>query len=220
MQGKLKASDITRLCRISSSYHCSFPSSRYFGSDLKTDPSDKAQEPSKENARKSTPLPPDASFRQRTAHLWIRFKEMYRDYWYILVPVHAVTTAMWLGGFYVLAKWYYHYISLLPSLRIVPTIMTFLSSGLPLVPLLEAIGTPEWLMEPIRRSNAGYFAVAYALYKVITPARYATTLVIDEEEGGIDPLQAACLPSPPSFHLQKAVTENGCDIHLCTVTHA
>lgn len=29
-----------------------------------------------------------------------RFKQMYRDYWYVLVPVHLTTSAAWLGGFY------------------------------------------------------------------------------------------------------------------------
>lgn len=29
-----------------------------------------------------------------------RFKQMYRDYWYVLLPVHMVTSAMWFGGFY------------------------------------------------------------------------------------------------------------------------
>lgn len=33
-----------------------------------------------------------------------RFKQMYRDYWYVLVPVHLVTSAGWFGGFYYLAK--------------------------------------------------------------------------------------------------------------------
>lgn len=29
-----------------------------------------------------------------------RFKEMYRDYWYVLVPVHVATSAVWFGSFY------------------------------------------------------------------------------------------------------------------------
>lgn len=33
-----------------------------------------------------------------------RFKEMYKKYWYVLVPVHLVTSAFWFGGFYYLAK--------------------------------------------------------------------------------------------------------------------
>lgn len=33
-----------------------------------------------------------------------RFKQMYRDYWYVLVPVHLVTSAVWFGSFYYIAK--------------------------------------------------------------------------------------------------------------------
>lgn len=36
--------------------------------------------------------------------LFKRFKQMYRDYWYVLVPVHLVTSAAWFGGFYYLAS--------------------------------------------------------------------------------------------------------------------
>lgn len=36
--------------------------------------------------------------------LFKRFKVMYRDYWYVLVPVHIVTSTMWFGGFYFMAK--------------------------------------------------------------------------------------------------------------------
>lgn len=36
--------------------------------------------------------------------LFKRFKQMYREYWYVLVPVHLVTSAAWFGGFYYLAK--------------------------------------------------------------------------------------------------------------------
>lgn len=33
-----------------------------------------------------------------------RFKQMYRDYWYVLVPVHLITSIGWFTGFYYLAK--------------------------------------------------------------------------------------------------------------------
>lgn len=33
-----------------------------------------------------------------------RFKAMYRDYWYVLVPVHLVTSAVWFGSFYYMAR--------------------------------------------------------------------------------------------------------------------
>lgn len=36
--------------------------------------------------------------------LFARFKKMYKEYWYVLLPVHVVTSAAWLGGFYYLAE--------------------------------------------------------------------------------------------------------------------
>lgn len=36
--------------------------------------------------------------------LFQKFKQMYRDYWYVLVPVHLVTSAAWFGSFYYMAK--------------------------------------------------------------------------------------------------------------------
>lgn len=35
-----------------------------------------------------------------------RFKQMYRDYWYVLVPVHLVTSIGWFTSFYYMAKRY------------------------------------------------------------------------------------------------------------------
>lgn len=32
-----------------------------------------------------------------------RFKLMYKEYWYVLLPVHIGTSACWLGGFYYMA---------------------------------------------------------------------------------------------------------------------
>lgn len=29
-----------------------------------------------------------------------KLKEMYRDYWYVVLPVHLATSAVWFGGFY------------------------------------------------------------------------------------------------------------------------
>lgn len=36
--------------------------------------------------------------------LFARFKLMYRKYWYVLIPVHCVTSAGWLAGFYYLSQ--------------------------------------------------------------------------------------------------------------------
>lgn len=85
--------------------------------------------------------------------LWSRFKQMYREYWYVLVPVHIVTSIVWFGGFYYAA-----------------------TSGIDIVPLLESLGASERITKPLKTSGAGYVAVAYAMYKLATPARYMVTL--------------------------------------------
>ncbi|XP_068083271.1 uncharacterized protein C18orf19 homolog A isoform X2 [Anabrus simplex] len=82
-----------------------------------------------------------------------KFKQMYRDYWYVLVPVHLVTSIGWFGGFYYLAK-----------------------SGVDVVALLESMGVSERFIDPLKDSKAGYIALAYALYKIATPIRYTVTL--------------------------------------------
>ncbi|XP_023706977.1 uncharacterized protein C18orf19 homolog A isoform X1 [Cryptotermes secundus] len=82
-----------------------------------------------------------------------RFKQMYRDYWYVLVPVHLITSLGWFAGFYYLAK-----------------------SGVDVIALLESMSISEKVINPLRDSSAGYIAIAYALYKIATPVRYTVTL--------------------------------------------
>ncbi|KAF2903711.1 hypothetical protein ILUMI_02468 [Ignelater luminosus] len=82
-----------------------------------------------------------------------RFKEMYRDYWYVLVPVHLVTSAGWFGGFYYLAK-----------------------SGVDIAGILESWNVSEKITSSLKDSSMGYLAVSYALYKLATPLRYTVTL--------------------------------------------
>nr|CAH7712210.1 unnamed protein product [Callosobruchus chinensis] len=85
--------------------------------------------------------------------LFQKFKKMYRDYWYVLVPVHLVTSAFWFGGFYYAAK-----------------------SGIDIVGILESWNVSEKLLHPLRDSSMGYIAVTLALYKIATPLRYTVTL--------------------------------------------
>ncbi|KRT82444.1 hypothetical protein AMK59_3743, partial [Oryctes borbonicus] len=82
-----------------------------------------------------------------------RFKQMYRDYWYVLVPVHVVTSIGWFGSFYYLAK-----------------------SGVDIATLMESWHVSDVIINPLRDSSMGYLAVAYALYKIFTPLRYMVTL--------------------------------------------
>lgn len=35
--------------------------------------------------------------------LFARFKKMSKEYWYVLLPVHVLTSTVWLGGFYYLS---------------------------------------------------------------------------------------------------------------------
>lgn len=82
-----------------------------------------------------------------------RFKVMAKDYWYVLIPVHVATSIVWFGGFYLLAK-----------------------SGVDIIALLEAIHIPRSYLDKLEGSSVGYYAIAYACYKVATPARYTVTV--------------------------------------------
>lgn len=42
--------------------------------------------------------------------------------------------------------------------------------------LLESMGISEKIINPLRNSSVGYYALTYALYKVASPARYAVTV--------------------------------------------
>lgn len=51
-----------------------------------------------------------------------------------------------------------------------------LKSGVDIVGVLEALGTSEKILNFLRNSDAGYYALSYACYKIATPARYAVTV--------------------------------------------
>lgn len=70
-----------------------------------------------------------------------------------MVPVHIVTSTVWFGSFYYAAM-----------------------KGVNLVPFLEFIGLPDWIVGILRDSQGGYALTAYAMYKLATPARYTVTM--------------------------------------------
>jgi hypothetical protein len=82
-----------------------------------------------------------------------RFKKMAKEYWYVLIPVHVVTSMCWLGGFYYASK-----------------------CGVDIVGMMEQMHISDKLINPLRDSHLGHIAVAYLLYKIATPARYTVTL--------------------------------------------
>jgi len=85
--------------------------------------------------------------------LFARFKKMAKDYWYVLIPVHVVTSCVWLGSFY--------YISV---------------SGVDIIGIMEHYEFSESIVDKLKNSRLGHVAIAYFLYKVATPARYFVTL--------------------------------------------
>lgn len=51
-------------------------------------------------------------------------------------------------------------------------------SGIDIVPILEYCGVGEAVLEPLRKTGAGYIAATFAMYKLATPLRYTVTLGI------------------------------------------
>lgn len=83
-----------------------------------------------------------------------KIKLIVKKYWYVAIPVHAGTSAIWFGAFFGATK-----------------------LGLDFVPYLEKTSIPEKYVQPLK-GNVGNFAQALVLYKVIAPIRYATTLAL------------------------------------------
>ncbi|UYV67288.1 FAM210A [Cordylochernes scorpioides] len=98
------------------------------------------------------PPPPPVESEPKLS-LYQRYKKMLKEYWYVLLPVHIVTSLMWFTTFYYAAK-----------------------MGVDIVPVLEAIKLDESIIQYFRNSSLGYFAMATGMYKLATPARYMVTL--------------------------------------------
>uniref|UniRef100_A0A158RFA1 DUF1279 domain-containing protein n=1 Tax=Hydatigena taeniaeformis TaxID=6205 RepID=A0A158RFA1_HYDTA len=82
-----------------------------------------------------------------------RFKNAYKVYGKVLIVVHGVTSAAWLGLFYLVAY-----------------------SGLDVVSALKGVKSLEWLVEPMVARGLGFWATALLLYKLVTPFRYLATV--------------------------------------------
>lgn len=82
-----------------------------------------------------------------------QFKDLYKRYWYVMVPVHLVTSSLWLGGFYYLSV-----------------------SGVDVPDLLRSIDVSDSIVSRFEQSKMGHLAIAYLCYKIATPVRYAVTV--------------------------------------------
>ncbi|XP_011298024.1 protein FAM210A isoform X2 [Fopius arisanus] len=94
--------------------------------------------------------PPEAP---KKVSIFQKMKQLTKDYWHILIPVHIVTSIGWVSIFYVAAK-----------------------NGVDVIQLMEYLHMSEKYINIIKNSNAGHWAVVYALYKIFTPLRYTVTV--------------------------------------------
>jgi len=85
--------------------------------------------------------------------LYQRFKRMFKQYGKVMIPVHLLTSSVWLGTYYYAAM-----------------------KGVNVVPFLEMIGLPDSIVDLLRNSSSTYLITAYAMYKITTPIRYTVTL--------------------------------------------
>nr|XP_006826079.1 PREDICTED: uncharacterized protein C18orf19 homolog A-like [Saccoglossus kowalevskii] len=91
--------------------------------------------------------------------LWQRYKIVLKQYGKVMIPVHLATSTVWYGSFYYIVK----------------------HSGIDMIPYIEKfllkIGFGESIIHQINSPTASGLLIAYAMYKIATPARYTVTLM-------------------------------------------
>ncbi|XP_011693492.1 PREDICTED: uncharacterized protein C18orf19 homolog A isoform X2 [Wasmannia auropunctata] len=116
-----------------------------------------------------------------------KMKQMTKDYWHVLIPVHVVTSVGWVAIFYIAVR-----------------------NGVDIVQLLEYMNFSEKYVDIVRNSSAGNWAITYALYKIFTPLRY--TVTVGGTTMAIRYLSKLGYVKPLSFKLQSVepVQSNKC----------
>ncbi|XP_050488118.1 protein FAM210A isoform X3 [Bombus huntii] len=89
----------------------------------------------------------------RHKFVFAKMKQMTKDYWHILVPVHIVTSIGWIVTFYVTIK-----------------------NGVDIAHLMELMHFSKKYIDKVKDSTVGNWALAYLLYKIFTPLRYTVTI--------------------------------------------
>uniref|UniRef100_A0A8R1XW99 DUF1279 domain-containing protein n=1 Tax=Onchocerca volvulus TaxID=6282 RepID=A0A8R1XW99_ONCVO len=89
--------------------------------------------------------------------LFAKLKYYLKRYWYIAIPIHIANCVVWFIILYITVK-----------------------SGLDIVALLKKCHVPDYVVDRVESvpPNAGVAVVAFLLYKIATPFRYATTLLL------------------------------------------
>ncbi|XP_070149944.1 uncharacterized protein C18orf19 homolog A-like isoform X3 [Polyergus mexicanus] len=97
--------------------------------------------------------PQKSQTEQKKVSVFQKMKQMTKDYWHILIPVHIITSIGWVAIFYIAIR-----------------------NGVDIAQLLEYMSFSEKYIELVRNSSAGNWAITYALYKIFTPLRYTVTV--------------------------------------------
>jgi len=103
----------------------------------------------------SIPFSSTPNDKEKPMSTWGKLKQMVKDYWYIIIPVEVATSIFWYSAFYLT-----------------------LQSGFDIIALLESMGASEATLAKLPSAEAGYHALAFILYKVISPLRHAISLAI------------------------------------------
>ncbi|XP_078608877.1 uncharacterized protein LOC144880524 [Branchiostoma floridae x Branchiostoma japonicum] len=143
----------THCCTFHSSAHVAQKGGEKQQADQRGGEKPQADQEDQREAQEEEEEEEDLVERYRNLTLFQRFKMMVKDYGHVLIPVHIATSLVWFGSFYYMAI-----------------------SGVDPVPLLEKIGLPHSWVETMKKSGASDLMVAYAFYKIATPARYTVTL--------------------------------------------
>ncbi|RXG71575.1 hypothetical protein Avbf_06928 [Armadillidium vulgare] len=134
--------------RLSS--HTKFPACHYHLKSLLYKEKVEDNSTDKDQKNDSSKSPTKSDLDDENLSLFQKLKLMYTRYWYVVIPVHGVTSIFWFGGFFFAAK-----------------------SGVDITPILEKLNiSMPYLLE----SDIGYYGIAYAMYKIASPARYTVTL--------------------------------------------
>jgi len=122
--------------------------------------------------------------------LMARFKQMVKDYWYIIIPVEIGTSVVWYGAIFLSLK-----------------------SGVDLVEILTNIGVSKETLGklPDAGGDYGYHALTFVCYKVISPIRHALSLAITAGVvSGLQKTRPGFLPT--SSYIAKEARETGEDL--------
>ncbi|XP_017788851.1 PREDICTED: angiotensin-converting enzyme-like [Habropoda laboriosa] len=118
-----------------------------------------------------------------------KMKQMTKDYWHVLIPVHVVTSLGWVGLFYVT-----------------------ITNGVDIARIMELLHVNQKYIDTVRNSSAGNWTLTYILYKIFTPLRYTvtigcTTMAIRRlsKSGLVKPLPQSRIVKPLQFRKETDI---------------